>query len=184
MVQLRRVGAASASSLRPEAAARGARVAALAAAEAAGESHSNLLHTYSRLQGMFICRSRCMSHLSTVSAISSRCFNSSIARSPFISECLYFLQFRFMKQAGEGADYQEGCEGSRSQRCFKCGAIGHWAAECRGLEVQMLYSHVLCLSSRLCFAEPKVVRSGSCQRHAQRACCFCRRTERRGRRCR
>lgn len=41
-----------------------------------------------------------------------------------------------MKQAGEGADYLEGCEGARSQCCFKCGAIGHWAAECRGLEVQ------------------------------------------------
>lgn len=43
-----------------------------------------------------------------------------------------------MKQAGEGADYLEGCEGSRSQRCFKCGAIGHWAAECRGLEVHII----------------------------------------------
>ena len=49
----------------------------------------------------------------------------------------------FMKQAGEGADYLEGCEGARSQRCFKCGAIGHWAAECRGLEVQMTCLGVL-----------------------------------------
>lgn len=50
----------------------------------------------------------------------------------------------FMRQAGEGADYLEGCEGARSQRCFKCGAVGHWAAECRGLEVRMtqLYSNI------------------------------------------
>ncbi len=41
-----------------------------------------------------------------------------------------------MKQAGEGADYLEGCEGARSQRCFKCGGTGHWAAECKGLEVR------------------------------------------------
>ena len=45
----------------------------------------------------------------------------------------------FMKQAGEGADYLEGCEGARSQRCFKCGAVGHRAAECRGLEVWTMF---------------------------------------------
>lgn len=37
-----------------------------------------------------------------------------------------------LPQAGQGADYVEGCS-SRSVACFKCGAQGHWARDCPGL---------------------------------------------------
>lgn len=40
--------------------------------------------------------------------------------------------FRFLPQAGDGADYLDGYKDSK-HGCFKCGRPGHWAHECQGL---------------------------------------------------
>lgn len=79
-----------------------------------------------------------------------------------------------MKQAGEGADFLEGCEGTRSQRCFKCGAAGHWAAECRGFEV-LLPLHVNKLTKQadcriLEFRKYILTHHGTCSCHNKRSC--------------
>lgn len=64
-----------------------------------------------------------------------------------------------MKQAGDGADFVEGQEGARDRRCFKCGAMGHFAGSCPGVagEVRPCHPTAVCglqAGARVCTRGP------------------------------